>query len=311
MKAIFGCALLSLLAVPLLAQTQPTAPPVTRPKIVGVAHIGLRTDDLAAARKFYTGVLGFQEPFMLDKPKDEGTGLLLTYFKVNDHQYIELFPELTDPKMDRLSHISFETSDAEQLRAYLAGKGVKVPDKLEPMLDGNRGFDVTDPDGHDVEFVQFMPGSLHSRNFGKFLPNTRISQRIIHVGVVVKDRAAADRFYGDILGFHEIWHGGMTDSETDWVDMRVPDGTDWLEYMLNVENPDPRELGVMHHFALGVPSVKQGYQMVLKRGYKPPEEPQIGRDGKWQLNLYDPNYTRVELMEPKPVEKPCCSPFKE
>jgi len=156
-----------------------------------------------------------------------------------------------------------------------------------------------------------MPGSLHSRNFGKFLPNTRISQRIIHVGVVVKDRAAADRFYGDILGFHEIWHGGMTDSETDWVDMRVPDGTDWLEYMLNVENPDPRELGVMHHFALGVPSVKQGYQMVLKRGYKPPEEPQIGRDGKWQLNLYDPNYTRVELMEPKPVEKPCCSPFKE
>ena len=311
MKAIFGCALLSLLAVPLLAQTQPTAPPVTRPKIVGVAHIGLRTDDLAAARKFYTGVLGFQEPFMLDKPKDEGTGLLLTYFKVNDHQYIELFPELTDPKMDRLSHISFETSDAEQLRAYLAGKGVKVPDKLEPMLDGNRGFDVTDPDGHDVEFVQFMPGSLHSRNFGKFLPNTRISQRIIHVGVVVKDRAAADRFYGDILGFREIWHGGMTDSETDWVDMRVPDGTDWLEYMLNVENPDPRELGVMHHFALGVPSVKQGYQMVLKRGYKPPEEPQIGRDGKWQLNLYDPNYTRVELMEPKPVEKPCCSPFKE
>jgi hypothetical protein len=27
------------------------------------------------------------------------------------------------------------------------------------------------------------------------------------------------------------------------------------------------------------------------------------------LNLYDPNLTRVELMEPKPVEKPCCSPM--
>jgi hypothetical protein len=37
--------------------------------------------------------------------------------------------------------------------------------------------------------------------------------------------------------------------------------------------------------------------------------PKIGRDGKWQLNLYDPNLTRAELMEPKPVQPPCCSPF--
>jgi len=276
-----------------------------RPKILGVAHIGLRTDNLEQARKFYGGILGFQEPFTYS----ENGKLLLTYFKVNDHQYIEVFPELKDPKQDRLSHISFETTDAQQLRDYLASKGVKVPEKLEPMGDGNRGFDVTDPDGHDVEFVQLMPGSLHETHFGKALPDSRISQRIIHVGVVVSDRAAADHFYKDILGFQEIWHGGMKDSETDWVDMRVPDGTDWLEYMLNVHNPDPHELGVMHHFALGVPSVKAGYELAVKRGYKATEKPQIGRDGKWQFNMYDPNFTRVELMEPKPVQKPCCSPM--
>ena len=181
-----------------------------------------------------------------------------------DHQYIEVFPELIEPKQDRLSHISFETSDAEQLRAYLASKGVKVPDKLEPMEDGNRGFDVIDPDGHDVEFIQYMPGSLHSRNFGKFLPSTRISDHIIHVGVVVSDRAAADHFYKDILGFKPIWHGGMTDKSTDWVDMRVPDGTDWLEYMI-VGTPDGRgipptmtraDLGVLDHFSLGVPNAR-------------------------------------------------------
>src|ERR1700687_5664930 len=244
------------------------AAPIARPSIVGVAHIGLRTDDVATARKFYTGVLGFQEPFSLDKAPGEGTGLLLTYFKVNDHQYIEMFPELTDPKMDRLSHISFETTDAEQMRAYLASRGVKVPDKLEPMQDGNRGFDVNDPDGHDVEFVEFRPGSLHSRNLGKFLPDTRISQRIIHVGVVVKNRAAADRFYNDILGFKLQWQGGMKDKDIDWVAMRVPDGTDWLEYMLNVNNPDPHTLGVMHHLSLGVPNVKAGYEVAVKRGDK-------------------------------------------
>jgi len=302
--------LLALVAMRALSQNK-IAPAVPRPKIYGVAHIGLRTDYMETSRKFYTGVLCLAEPFSLDKPPEEGTGLLLTYFKVNDKQYIEVFPELTDPKQDRLSHISFETSDAEQMRAYLASKGVKVPDKLEPMLDGNRGFDVFDPDGHDVEFVQYMPGSIHSKNFGKFLPKDRVSERMIHVGVVVKDRAAADRFYGDILGFQDIWHGGMKDNETDWVDMRVPDGTDWLEYMLNVKDPDPQELGVMHHMALGVPSVKAGYEAVLKRGAKLDEKPQIGRDGKWQLNLYDPNFTRVELMEPKPVEKPCCSEMKQ
>jgi len=90
--------------------------------------------------------------------------------------------------------------------------------------------------------------------------------------------------------------------------MRVPEGTDWLEYMLNVHNPSPKRLGVMHHFALGVKDIQAPYKIVMERGYKA-EEPKIGRDGKWQLNLYDPNFTRAELMEFQPVEKPCCSPM--
>src|SRR6266568_1367070 len=277
-----------------------------RPPIVGVAHIGLRTDDLGTARNFYGGVLGFQEPFTVDKPSG---GLMLTYFKVNDHQYIEVFPELKSATEDRLSHIAFATTDIQELRTYLGDRGLKVPPKLEPQLDGNLSFEVNDPDGHTVEFVQYIPGSLHSRNFGKFLPDGRVSDHMIHVGVTVQDRAAADHFYKDILGFRETWHGGMNDQQTDWVDMRVPDGTDWLEYMLNVHNPDPKELGVMHHLALGVPNVKAGYETALKRGYKSEEKPEIGRDGKWQFNLYDPNFTRVELMEPKPVQKPCCAPM--
>lgn len=278
----------------------------TRPPIVGVAHIGLFTDDLAAARNFYGHVLGFDEAFTLDKPSG---GLMLVYFKVNDHQYIEVFPELKTPDQDRLSHIAFETTNAQHLRDYLAAKDVKVPDKLKPGLDGNISFMIKDPDGHNVEFVEYKPGSLHSRNFGKFLPDTRISQRMIHVGVTVQDRAASDHLYKEILGFKETWHGGMKDEQTDWIDMRVPDGTDWLEYTMNVHNPTPRTLGVMHHLALGVPSVEEGYKTVLSRGLTPQKGPQIGRDGKWQLNLYDPNLTRAELMEPKPVRTPCCSPI--
>lgn len=296
--------------LPLCAFAQKSSPRKTieRPPIVGVANIGLRTDNLGAAKAFYTGVLGFATPFTT--PSDT-PGAQLTYFKINEHQYVQLLPQLNDPKMDRLTHIGFETTNTKELRGYLASKGVKVPEKIESFPDGSLGFHVGDPDGHDVEFVQYGPASLEARNRGKFLPATRISRRMIHVGVVIQDRAAADRFYHDILGFHDIWHGGMKDDVTDWVDMRVPEGTDWLEYMLNVKNPDPQELGVMHHFALGVPSVKAGYQTAVKRGYKSQEEPEVGRDGKWQFNMYDPNYTRVELMEPRPVERPCCSEMKQ
>ena len=296
-------AVLTVVAIAGFAQT---AAPPTRPRIVGVAHIALRTDNLDAARKFYGQQLGYQEAFKLDRP--EG-GLMLVYFKVNDHQYVEVFPGWKGPEELVLSHIAFETDNIRQLRDFLAAKGVKVPAALSKGLDGNISFMINDPDGHDIEFVQYMPGSLHSRNFGKFLPATRVSERIIHVGTTVSNRAAFDALYRDILGFREFWHGGMTDERTDWIDMRVPDGTDWFEYMLNVNNPTARTLGVMNHMALGVPSVAEGYKTVLTRGLTPAQGPKIGRDGKWQLNLYDPNLTRAELMEPKPVEKPCCSPM--
>ncbi|SPE29949.1 Glyoxalase/bleomycin resistance protein/dioxygenase [Acidobacteriia bacterium SbA2] len=289
-------------------------PATHRPPIVGIAHIALKTDNLAGARDFYGRTLGFQEPFSVRVAKNSRSDLagspgdlIMTFFKVNDHQYIELTPDLTSPTEDRLSHIAFETTDIRALRDYLAANGLEVPATLKPGVAGNLSFAVKDPDGHTVEFVEYIEGSLHSRNFGKFLPDTRISQHMIHVGVTVRDRAAADHFYKDILGFQSIWYGGMTDDRVDWVDMRVPDGTDWLEYMLNVRDPSPRTLGVMHHFALGVPDIHAAYKEVMSRGYKA-EEPKIGRDGKWQLNLYDPDYTRAELMEPKPVRKPCCSP---
>jgi hypothetical protein len=82
-----------------------------RPPIVGVAHIALKTNDLAAARRFYGNDLGFAEPFA------RGAGLAI--FKVNDRQYIELSADLRDDVEDRLANIAFETN-AKQLRDCLA-----------------------------------------------------------------------------------------------------------------------------------------------------------------------------------------------
>jgi catechol 2,3-dioxygenase-like lactoylglutathione lyase family enzyme len=312
------------------SQARPGPQALQRPPITGVAYIMLRTSDFPAAEQFYGHILGLPEvryEFSVDVPPPpppgqqrgtyhpqdtmflDGSPLFGTHthrqFEVNDHQYVEIVPGLADPNQDRLVAIAFETTDTRKLRDYLSARNVEI---LGPTISADNGFMVRDPDGHMVAFVEYVSDRSGFQHVGDGQQASRISQRMIHVGITVQDRAAADRFYHDILGFHDICHGGMTDTKTDWVDMRVPEGTDWLEYMLNSHNPTPRSLGVMHHMALGVPSVAEGYKTVVERGFKP-EQPKIGRDGKWQLNLYDPNGTRVELMEPKPVQTPCCSPI--
>ena len=48
-------------------------------------------------------------------------------------------------------------------------KASRFPRRIDKDANGNRSFVVKDPDGHSVQFVQYMPGSIHSRNFGKHL----------------------------------------------------------------------------------------------------------------------------------------------
>src|SRR5260370_41017055 len=126
------------------------APP--RPHITGVAHIDLFVHDMRKARAFYKDLLGLGEPYSLNKP--EG-GLARPSIKVNDRQYIELFPEV-EPGSDRLNHISVETDNVEAMRVYLASIGIKVPEKVNLGRIKNRSFTIKDPDGHGVEFVEYM-----------------------------------------------------------------------------------------------------------------------------------------------------------
>jgi hypothetical protein len=80
--------------------------------------------------------------------------------------------------------------------------------------------------------------------------------------------------------------------------------------MLNVAPDASRELrGVMNHFALGVVTMEPAVVGLLARGLKTEDRPEIGRDGKWQFNVYDPDLTRVELMEFEPAKEPCCHPY--
>lgn len=275
---------------------------VKRPRITGVAHIALFVSDIEKARQFYTGLLGYEEVFLLNNPDG---GLSLTFVKVNERQYIELFPE-KESNSDRLNHISIETDDTEQMRRYLASKGIKVPDTVGKGRIGNANFNVKDPDGHTVEIVQYLPGGWSMRDKGKALPAKRISERMMHVGIVVNALDPAMRFYGEILGFTEIWRGSRNGKVLDWVNMKVPDGEDYVEFMLYDPIPEPTKRGSAHHICLVVPDLDTTAAQLQKRaaelGYTRAMEIRTGINRKRQLNLFDPDGTRTELMEPKTVD---------
>jgi catechol 2,3-dioxygenase-like lactoylglutathione lyase family enzyme len=141
----------------------------------------------------------------------------------------------------------------------------------------------------------------------------RLSAHILHAGYVVRNRAALDHFYKDLLGFHLYWQGGFEEGHIDWVMMQVPEGTDWVEYMLYLpDHPSRAQLGSANHFAPGVVSVTELQKRLEQRGWKSVDNknPQVpGVDGKLQLDLNDPDGTRVEFMEFLPVKKPCCAPY--
>jgi catechol 2,3-dioxygenase-like lactoylglutathione lyase family enzyme len=268
-----------------------------RPRIIALAFARLRVSDVEKSRQFYT------ETFQLGFHLNDCVGPHSICFRWNTLQKLELTEGRGVAESGLLERIGFSTDDLDAMRRYLVTRGLQ-PGEISKDWDGQRVFYTQDPEGHSVAFVSPpLPGSYFS------WPQ-QVGGELIHAGFVVHDRAAQDRFYKDILGFHVYWHGGMKDGEDNWVDMQVPDGTDWIEYMLRV-SPDAshKTLGVMNHIALGVPDIHAAQAQLIKNGWKGTEEPKIGRDGKWQLNLYDPDDTRVELMEFTPVEKPCCSEY--
>jgi lactoylglutathione lyase len=303
--AAIAAAVLAALTVGLTAQV-----PANRPRITGIDHIVFRASDGHAAQRFYGDVLGLRGTIGGIVPgcppgdpcdgstKRKGVGPRLQ-FEVGRRQSIYIEPDLPAGEDERLRLLAFATPDLEALAAHLTGKGIGVTRILAPAP----AIAVSDPDGHPLAFIQRdWPPEDRSQRPVVFSGKSALSTRILHAGLTVRDEAAANRFYKDILGFGEIWRGGRSEGTTDWINMRVPDGTDYLEYMLVSSPPDRRQRGVLHHVALLVPDIQAAWEAAGVR--TPAAErarlgpPNVGRNGRWQLNLYDGDGTRTELMEP-------------
>jgi catechol 2,3-dioxygenase-like lactoylglutathione lyase family enzyme len=267
-----------------------------RPRITGIALVVIHVSDPKASLDFYSKGLGLGASSADCGDRDSPC------FALSGSQFVAIGPGLLNSPSNLIGEVFFATSNVSELRKYLVSHGVQ-PSDITTSESGRQSIVMKDPEGHRIAFVESRPREITPAP-------SQVSTRLIHTGFVVRDRATEDKFYKDILGFHIYWHGGMKEGEDNWVDMQVPDGTDWLEYMLKVpDNATHKQLGVMNHIALGVPDIQTAKEQLIKNGWKGTEEPKIGRDGKWQLNLYDPDETRVEMMEFKPTKEPCCSPY--
>jgi catechol 2,3-dioxygenase-like lactoylglutathione lyase family enzyme len=162
--------------------------------LLGLAHAGIRVTDVEKARAFYHGVAGFDEAFDTKNPQG---GILVAYFKVNDRQFIEIFPGLKPDETIPMTHIAMYTENRERSGDYVE-------------LSNQTG-------------------------------NTNLT----------RTRA-----------------------------------------------------GTANHLSLEVPDIKVAYQQTLDRGMTQDRKPpRFGLDERWQFNLFDPDGTRVEFMQPRDPAK--------
>jgi catechol 2,3-dioxygenase-like lactoylglutathione lyase family enzyme len=269
--------------------SQPAGAP-ERPRIIGISHIALRVSDMAAAKAFYGGILGLTE-----RPGPA--------FVIGPRQHVLIEPGLNPQDIERLTHLAFQTSDVAAMGKHLTARGLKVDQPADRCEES--AIHEIDPDGHVIEFVQAdwpPPAPKLGAPTARAVGSRALSSRLLHAGLTIRNQEAADKFYRDVLGFSEIWRGGRVEKTIDWINMRVPEGTEYLEYMLVTSPPDRQRLGSAHHLCLTVTDIQSTFEEATRRTPAAARAklavPNVGRNGRWQLNLFDPDGTRTELMEP-------------
>jgi catechol 2,3-dioxygenase-like lactoylglutathione lyase family enzyme len=168
----------------------------------GIAHVAIRVHDLAASVAFYQK-LGFEQAFDLrknDVPYE-------SFIKINDSQFIELYPTTErDPDAGFL-HLCFEGVDLNAIHDDYVTRGL-TPTAVRKAGAGNLLFTLAGPEQpsgpQNIEYTQYMPGSLHSNDEGKHLGPDRVADKLVAVALAMKDTAAARDFYINQLLFKPI-----------------------------------------------------------------------------------------------------------
>jgi lactoylglutathione lyase len=267
--------------------------------ILGIAEVEFKVSNLDSARGYYSGVLGYKEA----ADYKSAAGATVALFKVNDDQYIEITPTLQPGELHRLDHIGLETTDVQKAREMLVARGLN-PTPIEKRNDGNLVFSVKDPDENTLTFVQYMSGSLQEKARGKYNLDSRVSVHIYHVGMRIKDRQVSMEFYRDKLGFDQGRNlpggrGEYLEPSTNAVDLETKE-PNLPDTPATHEQYEREQYGSSEHVCLEVPDIQAAKRLVQERGKFSDKRvaPHIGHNRHWLLNIFDPDGTRTEIMEP-------------
>lgn len=157
-------------------------------KINHLGHTAFRVADLQKSVEFYVGCLGLEKAFEItlgqfadqvldgvegeererlraeyERRKDE---VSIVYIKVAPGEFIELFPGdqplqklMLGPGHSGYLHLCLEVDDVHSWRAHLLEKGVNVTSEITLGCDNAYQFWMKDPDGNDIEMMQYLPNA--------------------------------------------------------------------------------------------------------------------------------------------------------
>ena len=256
-------------------------------------HVGYWVRDIAKARAFYHDFLGYEEPYVLNRPNGD---LQMVVMKVNERQVIYLFTDATKilPNGDNLDHLGLETDNIAAAREHLLAHGVKVGTVNRGRI-GDLLLGVKDPDGHPFEITQFTPEGQLLQHQGQSLAPSRVSSHLRSATLAVADLAASLHFYVDILGFKKLA------SPSGVVRVQVPDGSDFLELAPYERKSGTEAARAAPDFCLEVADAAKTAELLTTRakalGISPPAAVSVAADGRAQTSCLDPDGTRVILKE--------------
>jgi catechol 2,3-dioxygenase-like lactoylglutathione lyase family enzyme len=293
--------------LPFLTSSLNAQAPAARPKITGIYSVTLKATDFDKSRVFYQKVLG------LDADKAGCASVTHPCYAINAAQHVELIQAQAGDHSSFLSEIAFAVSNVKQMQKYLEQNGVHAS-AISRRPNQARFIEAEDPEHHRIAFIE-SPGTAETpthegEDKGRNAAEKQLSHEMLHAGFVVKDLETMKKFYLDLLGFRLYWYGGFKDDGIDWYEIQAPDGNNWVEFMLNIApTADHQELGVQNHFSLGVRDAGAAAAKLRAHGATTFDGPEVGRDGKNSLDIYDPDLSRVEVMEFTPSQTPCCHPY--
>ena len=247
------------------------------PDLAGIAHAAIRVSNLAKSREFYEK-LGFEEAFAMN----QGGSPTEAFLKVNDRQFIELYPQREATQTIGFMHVCFESADLEELNRYYVARGL-TPKAVRRAGAGNLLFTMEGPEKQNIEYTQYMPGSKHTLDRGLHLGATRVSEHILAVGIEMQDPVAALNFYRDKLAFMPA--------------RSSPPGESWL----SLPGQSVEQVAILQHgpgsafeLIFSVPDGKRTASQ-LKALQIPVEK------SKSMLTIHDPDGNRIVFVVWKPA----------